>query len=155
MAVLRGRSGTEKTLLLERKNMSVSSRSDESNSLSWSVTMRFGTVLMACVLLAASAGQSLTVDMANVCYSFGMLGLTSYFCLELVADQRGRRQVTRCSHDAERQLSRRLKREQRMAAQMQQVASAEHHSEKTESAMDSTADMNVYLGANSPPVLSL
>lgn len=135
--------------------MSVSSRSDGSDSLSWSVIMRFGTVLMACVLLAASAGQSLTVNMANVCYSFGMLGLASYFCLELVADQRERQQAKRCSHDAERRLSCRLRGEQRMAAQMQQVASAEHHSEKTESAMDSTADLNVYLGANSPPVLSL
>ena len=80
-----------------------SSRNEASGNLPWSVTMRFGTVMVACVLLALSGGQSLTPRVALLCYLSGLVGMACYFCSELVADQHSCKQAAEsCQANADR-----------------------------------------------------
>lgn len=63
---------------------------EESPDAVWPVTLRFGSLLLACVLLALHWGRSLSEEVADLCELFGICGLAFYFALELVADQRAR-----------------------------------------------------------------
>ena len=117
--------------------------------------MRFGNVLLACVLLSFSGGNSLTPQMAQVCYLFGLLGLACYFSLELVSDQRERRSSHVSSHTAEVRLSRRLRAERNVSIQNNLGSMDEPCTGIVESAMDSKAELDVYLGPSTQSTLSV
>lgn len=82
------------------------------------VMLRFGTFLLACVLLALYWGRSLPHGVAEMCQLFGLCGLAFYFVLEAVADQRARKEE--CDSDtpycwADQRLSQRIRAEDKMA----------------------------------------
>jgi hypothetical protein len=83
------------------------------------VTLRFGTLLLACVLLSLNWGRSLSQDVANMCQVFGVCGLAFYFSLELVADQRAKQEMNTNTntnfHLGDQRLSQRLLAEHMMA----------------------------------------
>ena len=81
-------------------------RHQMSEPVAWPVAMRFGTVLLACVLLALKSGHSLPPFAANLCQLFGLCGLAFYFCLELVAYHRDQNRALLLRYSAERRLSR-------------------------------------------------
>lgn len=79
------------------------------------VMFRFGTLLLACVLLALNGGHSLSQAVASLCQIFGLCGLAFYFCLELAADKRVRQETETDVNHREKRLSRRLYAETTMA----------------------------------------
>lgn len=139
----------------KEQQMNFISQNPDADNLTWSDTMRFGAMILACVLLAASVGQSLTPQMAQVCYLFGMTGQACCFCLELVADHRRRRHTKASLQVAENRLSNRLQAEHKMPPNTPYVNSEEPRTGNVESAMDSTADMSAYLGPISQASLSV
>lgn len=130
-------------------------RNDSADHLPWSVTLRFGSVLLACVLLAMSVGATLTPQIANLCYLFGLNGIAFYFCLELAADYRTKKWRNDSSRFAEHRLSRRLDAESRAAQLNAHTLPTEQSTGRIESAIDSQADFAVYLGRQSQPTLSV
>ena len=110
---------------------------------------------LACVLLAMSAGQSLTAQMAQHCYLCGLSGMAFYFSLEYVAQQRAQAQAKAASRSAERRLARGLQTENAAAVPHRDAPSQEHTSGDIESAMDSTADLAAYVGLQTQPTLSV
>ncbi len=135
--------------------MNLSPRNDSVDHLPWSVMLRFGTVLLACVLLAMSAGASLTLPIANLCYLFGLSGMAFYFCLELAADYRAGSCQRANSSSAEQRLTRRVRAENSTAKLNSHVLSAEDSTDNIERAMDSHSDLAVFLGAQTQPTLSV
>ena len=81
------------------------------------VVLRFGTLLLACVLLALNWGRALSQDVANMCQLFGVCGLAFYLSLELVADQRAKQETNTNMNFylGDHRLSQRLLAEQTMA----------------------------------------
>lgn len=82
------------------------------------ILLRLATFLLACVLLALHWGHSLSQEVADLCRFVGLNGLAFYFALELVADQRARKeqQDTKMSFVlGDQRLSHRLREEKRMA----------------------------------------
>ena len=63
---------------------------NESDDSACNVMLRFGSMLLTCVLLALNWGANLPPEIASLCQTFGMCGMAFYFSLELVADQRAR-----------------------------------------------------------------
>lgn len=135
--------------------MKLSPRNDSADHLPWSVTLRFGSVLLACVLLAMSAGASLTPQISKLCYLFGLNGIAFYFCLELAADYRTKRWMSDSSRFAEQRLARRLHAEHRAAQINAHIQANENSTGNIENAIDSQADLAVYLGRQSQPTLSV
>lgn len=135
--------------------MNLSLRNEPADNLPWSVTLRFGNVLLACVLLALSAGASMTPQIANLCYLFGLSGMAFYFCLELVAEHRAGKCLRTNASSAEHRLSCRLRAENHAARLNAHVLSTEDTASNIESAMDSQADISAYLGAQTQPTLSV
>lgn len=88
------------------------------------VVLRFGTFLLACVLLALHWGRSLSQELADICQLIGLCGLAFYFALEAVADQRARQEQQKEQQDTnadgfmlgDQRLSRRLSAEKKMAS---------------------------------------
>ncbi|MBC7815837.1 MAG: hypothetical protein IAG10_02940 [Planctomycetaceae bacterium] len=130
-------------------------RNNAADNLPWPVTMRFGNVLLSCVLLALSAGHSLPPHIAGLCYLFGLSGLAFYFCLELVANRRSQQRSQAASAVAAERLTRRLRAEKAVAVPDRDTTSAEHTTGDIESAMDSKADFDVYVGLQTQPTLSV
>ena len=135
--------------------MNLSPRNEATDNLPWSVTLRFGTVLLACVLLAMSAGASLTSQIANLCYLFGLSGMGFYFCLELVAEHRAGKWLRANSSSAEHRLTRRLHAENSSSKLNPHVLPQEKSADKIERATDSHSDLAVFLGARTQPTLSV
>lgn len=138
---------------------------ESGENVTWQAAFRFSIVIMAAALLGMSYGRSLTPDIASLCYVFGLNGLAFYFSLELVADQRAHRQATLLQRSAERKLSRRVWGDAKTALCHEEMKKQEDVKKKgekkteqkpleIESAMDSTAGLEVYLGPTSQPVLS-
>ena len=92
------------------------------------VMLRFGTLLLACVLLALNWGRSLSPDVANMCQLFGICGLAFYFSLEMVADQRAKQEMNTNTNFllGDHRLSQRLLGEHMMA----QIAEREHSQQR-------------------------
>ena len=105
--------------------MNLSPRNEPADNLPWSVTLRFGNVLLACVLLALSAGASLTPQIANLCSLFGLCGMAFYFCLELAAEYRAGRCLRATASSAEQRLACRLRAETNTAKLNPHVLSQE------------------------------
>ncbi|MFM9964612.1 MAG: hypothetical protein ACKV2Q_25695 [Planctomycetaceae bacterium] len=135
--------------------MNRKTRHDSADHLPWSVTLRFGSVLLGCVLLAMSAGATLTPQIAKLCYLFGLNGIAFYFCLELAADYRTKHWMDANSRFAEQRLAHRLHAENRVAQINAYLQAEENSTGKIESAIDSQADLAVYLGRPSQPTLSV
>jgi hypothetical protein len=81
------------------------------------VTLRFGSLLLACLLLALNGGRSLSSDVANMCQFFGICGLAFYFSLELAAGQRAKQEMDTTTYFrlGDHRLSQRLRAEHLMA----------------------------------------
>ncbi|TXT34944.1 MAG: hypothetical protein FD138_1572 [Planctomycetota bacterium] len=137
--------------------MNLSTRNGTADDLPWPVTMRFMTVLLSCNLLALSCGSQLTVPMAKVCHLSGLVGLALYFSLELVAHYRVRAQSNAASRTTEQRLSCCLRDKSKIAAPHCGSPSSpqENAAGHVESAMDSKADFEAYLGPNTQPTLSV
>ena len=135
--------------------MNRSTGNDIADNLPWPVTMRFGTVLLSCVLLALSCGPELTAAMAKHCYLCGLFGFACYFSLEFVAHQRCQAHARSASRSSERRLARRMRLEQAVAASQQASASHQQPTGEIESAMDSQADFDVFVGLQTQPTLSV
>ena len=135
--------------------MNLPSRNEPADNLPWSVTLRFGNVLLACVLLALSAGASLTPQIAKLCYLFGLSGMAFYFCLELAAEHRAGKWLRANASSAEQRLARRLSAENSTAKLNPHVLSQENSADNIERAMDSHSDLAVFLGAQTQPTLSV
>ena len=135
--------------------MNLPSRNEPADNLPWSVTLRFGNVLLACVLLALSAGASLTPQITNLCYLFGLSGMAFYFCLELAAEHRAGRSLRANASSAEHRLACRLRAENHAGRPNAHIQSKEDTAGNIESAMDSQADFSMYLGAQTQPTLSV
>ena len=135
--------------------MNLPSRNEPADNLPWSVTLRFGNVLLACVLLALSAGASLTPQIANLCYLFGLSGMAFYFCLELAAEHRAWKCLRANASSAEQRLASRLRAENSTAKLSPHVLSPEDSVDHIERAMDSHSDLAVFLGAQTQPTLSV
>lgn len=137
---------------------------DCEENITYQAALRFSTVILAAVLLGMNYGQNLTPDIAGLCNLFGLTGLAFYFSLELVANQRAQRQATLLQRSAERKLSRRVWADAKTALCHEEAKVTLRHSEKEnnaqprpteiETAMDSSADLDAYLGPTSQPVLS-
>lgn len=127
---------------------------DGTENVSLQAALRFSTVMLAALLLGMNYGQSLTPEIAGLCHTFGWCGLAFYFSLELVADQRARRQATVLQRSVERKLSWRLRADAVMASYVEEEKSHGQSSGGIESAMDSCAGLDVYLGPIGQPVLS-
>ena len=135
--------------------MNLSPRNESADNLPWSVTLRFGNVLLACVLLALSAGESLTPQTANLCYLFGLSGMAFYFSLELAADYRAGKCLSENASSAERRLACRLHAETNTAKLNPHAQPREDYTDNIERAMDSHSDLAVFLGAQTQPTLSV
>lgn len=135
--------------------MNLSPRNEPADNLPWSVTLRFGNVLLACVLLALSAGSSLTPQVASLCYLFGLSGMAFYFCLELVAERRAGKWLRANSSSAEHRLACRLRAESHSAKQNAHCQPQADISGTIESAMDSQVELIVLLGTQTRPTLSV
>jgi len=136
--------------------MNLKTRTATKDDLPFAVTLRFGALLLACVLLALSGGHSLTTNIANVCYLFGLSGLAFYFCLEFTANQRIQSQANAARNSAEQRLSRRMRIETKAALLHQQESAPQEPSAGSiESAMDSQADLDTFLGMPTQPTLSV
>ena len=129
-------------------------RNDIADNLPWPVTMRFGTVLLSCVLLAMSCGPELTAAMAKHCYLCGLSGMAFYFSLEFVAQQRAHLQARAAARSAEKRLSRRMQTQKRIEECHRDSSAAEVRGD-IESAMDSKADFETYVGLQTQPALSV
>lgn len=135
--------------------MNLPTRNEPAENLPWSVTLRFGNVLLACVLLALSAGASLTPQVANLCYLFGLTGMAFYFCLELAAEHRAGKWLRANAISAEQRLACRLRAENHSTKLNAHVLSTEDTVSNIESAMDSQADFSAFIGAQTQPTLSV
>ncbi len=129
-------------------------RNDIAENLPWPVTMRFGTVLLSCVLLAMSCGPELTAAMAKHCYLCGLCGLAFYFSLEFVAQQRAHSQARAAARAAEKRLSRRMQ-TQKLIDEFHRDSAVAEVLGDIESAMDSKADFETYVGLQTQPTLSV
>lgn len=137
--------------------MNLSTRNGTADDLPWPVTMRFGTVLLSCNLLALSFGSELTVEMAKVCHLSGLVGMALYFSLELVAHHRARAHSNAVCRSSEQRLSCCLRDKSKLVTSHHEPPSSprESASGHIESAMDSKADFETYLGPNTQPTLSV
>lgn len=135
--------------------MKFKNRNNDSENVTWQATMRFSMVVLSALLYGMHYGQSLPPEIGELCRSFALSGLAFYFSLELVADQRAQKRTRKSQHTIERKLSHRLVREDKMVAFHEAEKSGEEASERVESAMDSCADLFVYLGPTAQPVLSV
>lgn len=127
---------------------------NDTENMTWQAVMRFSMVVLSALLFGMYYGQSLPSEFSELCRSLALSGLAFYFSLELVADQRAHRRTLVWQCKAERALSSRLYREGRMAEFNQADKSVEQRSGSVESAMDSCADLAVFLGPTTQPVLS-
>lgn len=127
---------------------------NDSENVTWQAAMRFSMVVLSSALFGMYYGQSLPPEIGQLCWSFALNGLAFYFSLELVADQRAHRRELRSRRTAEQSLSRRLQRERNVAAHVA-TEKGEQRTGTLESAMDSTADLAMFLGPTSQPVLSV
>ncbi len=135
--------------------MNVSPQNELGENVPWSVTLRFGNVLLACVLLALSAGASLTPQITKLCYLFGLSGMAFYFGLELVVEYRAGRCLRATASSAEPRLSCPLRAESSTTKLSSHVLSQEVSADNIERAMDSHSDLAVFLGAPTQPTLSV
>lgn len=127
---------------------------NETETMTWQAAMRFSTVVLSTLLFGMHYGQSLPPEFGELCRSLALSGLAFYFSLELVADQRTHRRTVVWQRSAERNLSRRLYREDRMAAFHEADKPSNQPSGSINSAMDSCADLAAYQGLTTQPVLS-
>lgn len=135
--------------------MSQPSRNEAADNLPWSVTLRFGNVLLACVLLALSAGVPLTPQVAHLCHLFALSGMAFYFCLELAAERRAGKRLRANASSAERRRACRLRAENHAAKFNAHVLPVEDANGNIECAMDRKADFSAFLGAQTQPTLSV
>lgn len=127
---------------------------NDTENMTWQAAMRFSTVVLSTLLFGMHYGQSLPPEFGELCRSLALSGLAFYFSLELVADQRAHRKTLLWQRTAERTLSRRLYREDKMAEFNATDKSHEQPSGSVESAMDSCADLTAYQGPTAQPALS-
>ena len=127
---------------------------DDTEHMTWQAAVRFSMVVMSSLLFGMHYGQSLPAEFGELCRLFALSGLAFYFSLELVADQRAQKHTNLSQRVAEWKLSRRLRREDKMAALFEADKSREQPLGSVESAMDSHADLAMYLGPTAQPVLS-
>jgi hypothetical protein len=127
---------------------------NDTGDMTWQAAMRFSMVVMSALLFGMHYGQSLPPEIGELCRLFALSGLAFYFSLELVADQRAQRRANLARDTAERKLSRRLQRKDKLGTVAEAAKPSEQGSERIESAMDSSADLAVYTGATAQPVLS-
>jgi hypothetical protein len=114
---------------------------------------RFGTVLLSCNALSFSGGHFITAPVARLCYLLGLSGFAFYFVLELVADQYARWQQQSRQQSDETRLARRITIERPLAVPPNLHAESDSGC-CIESAMDSHADLAVFVGPTGSPILS-
>lgn len=142
--------------------MKISNWINDTENMTWQAMMRFSMVVMSSLLFGMYCGQSVPPEIGELCRLFALSGMAFYFSLEMVADRRIHRRVLVLQSVAERKLTRQLHCEDKLAAATKatkaaaskDTRAAEQSSGNVESAMDSTADLAVYLGRTSQPVLS-
>lgn len=134
--------------------MKLTKCNDSTENLPWQAAMRFSMVVMSSLLFGMHYGQSLPPEIGEVCRAFAISGLAFYFSLELVANQRIHQWARVSQQVAEQKLSRRVYSEDKAISYHKSAEPDEQHSGNVESAMDSCADLAVYLGPTAQPVLS-
>ncbi len=137
--------------------MKISDWINDTENMTWQAMMRFSMVVLSSLLFGMYCGQSVPPEIGELCRLFALSGMAFYFSLEMVADRRLHRRVLISQYLAERKLMRKLHCEDKLAAANKAAAAnkvTEHPLGSVESAMDSSADLAVYLGRSSQPVLS-
>ena len=141
---------------------------NDRENMTWQAMMRFSMVVLSSLLFGMYCGQSVPPEIGELCRLFALSGMAFYFSLEMVADRRTHRRVLVAQYLAERKLTRQLHCEDKLVSSSktlkatapkttnisEQSFGVEQSLGNVESAMDSTADLAVYLGRTSQPVLS-